>query len=56
MKVSLHEFAVDFVHNLHFQVKLEKFECYVVAHHSIEIQVSGKNNTKATTELSLVLI
>ena len=56
MKVSLHEFAVDFVHNLHFQVKLEKCECHADAHNSIEIKASGKNNTKSTTELSPVLI
>ena len=56
MKVSLHEFAVDFVHNLHFQVKLEKYECHADAHNSIEIKASGKNNTKSTIELSPVLI
>ena len=50
------EFVVDFVHNLHFQVKREKCECHAVAHHSLNTQASGTNNIKSTTELSPVLI
>ena len=50
------EFVVDFVHNLHFQVKREKCECHDVAHHSLNTQASGTNNIKSTTELSPVLI
>ena len=38
------EFVVDFVHNLHFQVKREKCECHAVAHHSLNTQASGTNN------------
>ena len=47
------EFAVDSVLNLPFQVK---YECHAVAHHILDIQSSGTNNTKSTTELSPVLI
>ena len=49
------EFA-EFVHNLHFQARLVKDECYVVAQHTLDIQASGTNDTKSTTELSPVLI
>ena len=50
------KFAVDFAHNLHFQVRLVEDECHAVAHHTLVIQASGTNNTKSTTELSPVLI
>ena len=50
------KFAVDFAHNLHFQVRLVEDECRAVAHHIRVIQASGTNNTKSTTELSPVLI
>ena len=33
-----------------------KYECHAVAHHSLNTQASGTNNTKSTTELSPVLI
>ena len=56
MKVSLHEFAVDFVHNLHFPVRLVNYELHAVVHHTLYIQASGTNDTKSTTELSPVLI
>ena len=56
VRLGFAEFAVDFAHNLHFQVRLVKDECHAVAHHNLVIQASGTNNTKSTTELSPVLI
>ena len=53
---TLQNLAVDFAHNLHFQVRLVEDECRAVAHHIRVIQASGTNNTKSTTELSPVLI
>ena len=37
-------------------MRLVKYECHAVAHHSLNTQASGTNNTKSTTEVSPVLI